>query len=411
MTAQNQITSAEIMERANAIQDQIVSWRRTIHKQPELSYTEVQTARLVQSVLNDLGIEAETGVAKTGVVGRIEGTGQTVGLRADMDALPIQEENGSEFDSERPGLMHACGHDAHTAMLLGAATVLKGFADEGRLPGSVRFLFQPSEENRDDENLSGGERMVKEGVMDEIDAVFGLHVDSRSTAGKIGTRAGGILAGGDSVKAVIRGAGGHGAAPHLANDPLVLAAHFLLAVQNIVSRRLDPLESGVVSLTMIQGGTAINVIPETVTIAGTMRSLNAETSQLLEDEMRRACKVVEALGGEVDLEIIKYYPPTVNDAAATQVVFDGVKRLLGDDQVHEPKPVMGGEDFSYMLREKPGCFFVLGVKGEDWDQQYPVHTSTFRIDESALPIGTAALVASAVEWMQQKGKASQNAQP
>ncbi len=407
MNQKNPITSEEILARATALQDQIVDWRRTIHKQPELSFTEIKTARLVQSVLNDLGIEAETGVAKTGVVGRVVGKndsgGPTVGLRADMDALPIQEENGTEFDSERPGLMHACGHDAHTAMLLGAATVLKGFADEGRLPGSIKLLFQPSEENRDDENLSGGERMVKEGVMDDIDAIFGLHVDSRSTVGKVGTRPGGFLAGGDSVKAVIRGKGGHGAAPHMANDPLVLAAHFLLAVQNIVSRRLDPLESGVVSLTTIHGGTAINVIPETVTIAGTMRSLTPEISQLLEDEMRRACKVVEALGGEVDLEIIKYYPPTVNDPEATEVAVHGLKKLLGNEQVHEPKPVMGGEDFSYMLREKPGCFFVLGVKGEDWDQDYPVHTSTFRIDETALPIGTAALVASAVEWMTQKG--------
>ena len=201
MNQKNPITSEEILARATALQDQIVDWRRTIHKQPELSFTEIKTARLVQSVLNDLGIEAETGVAKTGVVGRVvgknDGGGPTVGLRADMDALPIQEENGTEFDSERPGLMHARGHDAHTAMLLGAATVLKGFADEGRLHGSIKLLFQPSEENRDDENLSGGERMVKEGVMDDIDAIFGLHVDSRSTVGKVGTRAGGFLAGGD----------------------------------------------------------------------------------------------------------------------------------------------------------------------------------------------------------------------
>ncbi|MEM7284210.1 MAG: amidohydrolase, partial [Pseudomonadota bacterium] len=172
----NQITAEEIMTRATALQDQIVAWRRTIHQYPELSFTEVKTARLVQSVLHDLGIEAETGVAKTGVVGHIEGGGQAVGLRADMDALPITEENGTPFDSERPGLMHACGHDAHTAMVLGAASLLKGFADEGRLPGSVRLLFQPSEENRDDENLSGGERMAREGALKGLDAVFALHV-------------------------------------------------------------------------------------------------------------------------------------------------------------------------------------------------------------------------------------------
>ncbi|MGB0387018.1 MAG: M20 metallopeptidase family protein, partial [Ardenticatenaceae bacterium] len=234
MNTQNQITGAEIMARATAIQDKIVAWRRTIHKQPELSFTEVKTARLVQSVLHELGIEAETGGAKTGVVGHIEGVGQTVALRADMDALPIAEENGTDFDSQRPGLMHACGHDAHTAMLLGAATILKGFADEGRLPGSVRLLFQPSEENRDDENLSGGERMVREGVLNGVDAVFGLHVDPTALTGQVSTRSGGMLAAGDLVEVTIHGTGGHGARPHVANDPLVLQAHFLLAVQNIV---------------------------------------------------------------------------------------------------------------------------------------------------------------------------------
>ena len=391
------------MARATAMQDQIVSWRRTIHKQPELSFTEVKTARLVQSVLNELGIEAEAGIAKTGVVGRIEGVGQTVGLRADMDALPITEENGTEFDSERLGLMHACGHDAHTAMLLGAATVLKGFADEGRLPGGVRLLFQPSEENRDDENLSGGERMVREGVLDGVDAVFGLHVDPGTLAGKVSTRAGGLMAAGDMVEVTIHGTGGHGARPHVANDPLVLQAHFMLAVQNIVSRRLDPLETGVVSLATIHGGTAMNVIPETVKITGTMRSFTLETRKLLQNEMRRAAKVVEALGGKADVNIVEWYPATVNDDGATDVVFGALRDLLGDDQVYECSPRMAGEDFSYMLQQVPGCYMTLGVQGVDWERPYHVHTSTFRIDESALAIGTSSLVAAAVEWMQQKG--------
>jgi amidohydrolase len=404
MISQNRITGKEIMRKANALQDQIAIWRRTIHKQPELSYTETKTAHLVQSVLHELGIKAETGVAKTGVVGYIEGGGQSVGLRADMDALPIAEENGMEFDSERPGLMHACGHDAHTAMLLGAATILKGFADEERLPGAVRLLFQPSEENRDEENLSGGERMVREGVLNGLDAVFGLHVDPTTLAGRINTRSGSILAAGDSVEITIRGTGGHGAQPHVANDPLVLAAHFLLAVQNIVSRRLDPLEAGVVSLATIHGGTAVNVIPDTVKITGTMRSLTSQTRQLLQDEMRRACKVVEALGGKVDLNIIEGYPPTVNDKTATNVAMDGLGELLGDQQILEAKPSMASEDFSYMLHEVPGCFMGLGVQGADWGRPYHVHTSTFRIDESALPIGTASLVAVALEWMQQKGQ-------
>ena len=403
MNQKSPITPSEIMDRANAIQAKIVEWRRTIHMQPELSFTEVKTARLVQSVLQDLGIEAETGVAKTGVVGRIEGAGPTVGLRADMDALPIQEENGTEFDSQIPGLMHACGHDCHTAMLLGAATVLKSFADEGRLPGSVKLLFQPSEENRDDENLSGGERMVKEGVLDDVDAVFGMHVNPTGLAGTIHTRPGPIMAAGDMVEVTIRGKGGHGAAPHMANDPLVLQAHFMLAVQNIVSRRLDPLESGVISLAKIRGGEANNVIPESVTISGTMRSFTPETRKLLQAELRRAAQVVHALGGEAEVKIVEWYPPTINDAAATTAVFNATKKLLGDDQVSETKPRMAGEDFSYMLQEVPGCYMSLGVKGADWDRTHMVHTPTFRVDESALPIGTAAMVASAVEWMQQNG--------
>ena len=391
------------MAKATAMQDQIVAWRRTIHKHPELSFTEVKTARLVQSVLHGLGIEAETGVAKTGVVGHIGNGGQTVGLRADMDALPIQEENGTEFDSQRPGLMHACGHDCHTAMLLGAATILKGFADEGRLPGSVRLLFQPSEENRDDENLSGGERMVNEGALDGVDAVFGLHVNPTGLAGTINTRSGPIMAAGDMVEVTIRGKGGHGAAPHMANDPLVLAAHFLLAAQNIVSRRLDPIETGVVSLATIHGGEAMNVIPESVKITGTMRSFTLKTRKLLQTEIRRAAQVVDALGGQADVKIVEWYPSTVNNDAATAVVFDATRNLLGDDLVSETKPRMAGEDFSYMLQAVPGCFMSLGVMGADWDRPYMVHTPTFRVDESALPIGTASMVAAAVEWMQQMG--------
>ncbi|MEM6431597.1 MAG: amidohydrolase [Deinococcota bacterium] len=394
-------TPQDIMTKATALQDQLVTWRRTIHKQPEVSYTEVKTAALVTSVLQDLGITATTGVAKTGVVGNLTVDGPTVGLRADMDALPIQEENNTPFDSEVPGQMHACGHDAHTAILLGAATVLKGFADEGRLPGSVRFLFQPSEEARDNDNLSGGERMVNEGVLDGLDGVFGLHVDPRAQAGQIGTRAGALLAAGDGVRATIRGTGGHGAWPHFANDPLVLSAHFLLAAQNIVSRRLDPLESGVVSLATIHGGTAANVIPETVDITGTMRSFTPHTRKLLQDELRRASKVVDALGGSVDLTIIEGYPPTVNDETATKVAFNGLEKLLGEDRVFETEPLMAGEDFSYMLNQVPGCYLTLGVRGADWEQLYPLHTSTFRMDESALAVGTASLVSVALEWMTQ----------
>lgn len=404
MNETNPITHEEIMERAQALHEKIRDWRRTIHRHPELSYTEVKTARLVTGVLHDLGIEAETGVAKTGVVGRIEGRGgPVVGLRADMDALPIQEENGTEFDSERPGLMHACGHDSHTAMLLGAATVLKSFADEGRLQGEVRLLFQPSEENQDDEGKSGGRRMAEEGVLDELDAVFGLHVDVRNEVGTVGSRPGPMMAAADSFDLTIRGFGGHGARPHMANDPIVLAAHVIQAVQNIVSRRINPLDPAVISICTIHGGKAHNVIPATVQMGGTIRTMSEKTRKAMHEELRRACGVVEALGGSFDLEIGLGLPATVNDPEATELSLEALGQMLGEENAIVREQIMASEDFSYMLQKAPGCFLRLGVKNPGWDREYPVHTSTFRLDEDALPIGTAAMAAMAVKWMQEKG--------
>ena len=396
------ITSQEILQRAHAMHEQIRGWRRTIHRYPELSFNELNTARLVTGVLDGLGIEAEAGVAKTGVVGHIVGgSGPTVGLRADMDALPIQEENGNEYDSQRPGLMHACGHDAHTAMLMGAATLLKGFVDEGRLQGNVKLLFQPSEENRDAEGKSGGLRMVEEGALSDVDAVFGLHVDPLAFAGTIGTRPGPMMAAGDMFDLTIKGFGGHGARPHLANDPILLAAQVIQNLNYIVSRRIDPVAAGVVSVCTIHAGTASNVIPETVQLSGTIRSLTPEIRQELHAEVRRACSIVESLGGSFDLNIKWGYPATINDPAAANLAFDTLGNMLGQDNVFEQDLVMASEDFSFMLQQAPGCFLRLGVKNRTWDRTYPVHTSTFRMDEDALPIGAASLAAMAVRWMQE----------
>ena len=404
MPANQPITPEEIFARAKAIHEDIRTWRRTIHQHPELSFTEVQTARLVTSVLHDLGIEAETGVAKTGVVGHIEGAaGPTVGLRADMDALPIQEENGSEFDSQLSGLMHACGHDAHTAMLMGAATLLKGFADEGRLPGNVRLIFQPSEENRDAEGKSGGMRMVEEGALDNLDAVFGCHVDTRTVVGTIGTRPGPMMAAGDMFDLTITGFGGHGARPQLANDPILLASYVIQAVNHIVSRRIDPLEAGVISICIINAGTARNVIPESVKLAGTIRSMNPAIRQQLHEEMRKACAIVESLGGRYDLNILHGYPATVNHPEAADMALGVLNEMLGEGNAFVKEQIMASEDFSFMLQKAPGAFLRLGVKNPEWDREYPVHTSTFQMDEDALPVGAAALAACAVRWMQTKG--------
>ncbi len=398
------ITPQEILERAHQRHDQIRDWRRTIHRNPELSFTELKTARLVSGVLHELGIEAETGVANTGVVGHITGgSGPTIGLRADMDALPIQEANGTEFDSETPGLMHACGHDAHTAMLMGAASILQSFVAEGRLNGNVRLLFQPSEEAWDDEGKSGGRRMVEEGALDNLDAVFGVHVDPRTVTGTIGTRAGAMMAAADMFTVTIRGFGGHGARPHAANDPILLAAQVINTANHIVSRRINPLEGGVISICTIHAGVAKNVIPETVELGGTIRAMSPAVRETLHNELRRACATVEPLGATFELNIEHGYPPTVNDAGAVDLAFSTLGDMLGKDNVFVKDPIMASEDFSFMLQKAPGCFLRLGVSDPSWDRQYPVHTSTFRMDEDALPIGAASLAAMAVEWMQKNG--------
>ncbi|RME61709.1 MAG: amidohydrolase [Caldilineae bacterium] len=398
------ITGAELLTRARELHERIRGWRRTIHRHPELSFTEHHTAGLVNTVLTDLGIPTETEVAKTGVIGHIEGgPGPLVGLRADMDALPIQEENGTDFDSTRPGIMHACGHDAHTAMLLGAATILKELADAGRLPGRVRLLFQPSEEAQDEEGKSGGMRMVEEGALEGVDAVFGIHVDPTQDVGVVGTRSGPMLAAADKFEITIQGKGGHAARPQATIDPIVLAANAVQAIHQIVSRRLNPLEAGVITIGQIHGGTVNNVIPETVYLDGTIRTFTPESRRLLQEELRRACGVVTALGGHFELAIHEGYPPTVTDPEATQVMMEATADMLGPDKVVEAPPIMGAEDFSYMAQAAPGSFLRLGVHNPSWPQRHYVHTPTFRMDEDALPIGAASLAAAAIRWLETHG--------
>ena len=402
MSAQS-ITSQELMARANAIHERIRAWRREIHRYPELTFTEHRTAGLVNSVLVDLGIESETEVAKTGVVGHIRGhAGPTVGLRADMDALPIQEINGTEFDSTRPGIMHACGHDAHTAMVLGAATILKGLADEGRLPGTIRLLFQPSEEAQDAEGKSGGMRMVEEGALAGLDAVFGLHVDPFHPAGTVSTRPGPVMASADGFELTIHGSGGHAARPHLAIDPIALSAHVINAIQQVVSRRLNPLDPGLITIGTIHGGTASNVIPDTVTLTGTIRAFSQEGRATLLSELERACRIIEPLGGRAEYTMQPGYPPTVNSPEATAVMLAAATDLLGSDHVKEAPMGMGAEDFSFMAQVAPGNFLRIGTHNTAWDRHYPVHRADFRLDEDALPVGAAAMAAAALRWMQEK---------
>lgn len=396
------ITSAEILTRAQAMHDQVRAWRREIHRHPELSFQEHRTAGLVNSTLVDLGVKTETEVAKTGVVGHITGgSGPLIGLRADMDALPIQEINGTDFDSTNPGVMHACGHDSHTAMLLGAATILKGFADEGRLPGNVRLFFQPSEESQDEEGKSGGLRMVEEGVVAGVDALFGIHVAPGLPVGHVSARSGPQLAAADRFRVEVIGSGGHGAAPHQTNDPILLASYVINAIHHVIGRRINPQAAGVITIGRIQGGTADNIIPGSVTLSGTIRSMTEEVREQLQSELRRACSIVDGLGGRFELTLFPGYPPTICAEEAVDTMMAATKAVLGEEQVHVSEPIMAAEDFSYMLQQAPGCMIQLGVHNATWEEPvYPVHRADFRMDEDALPVGVASLVASAIQWMQ-----------
>jgi amidohydrolase len=288
-------------------------------------------------------------------------------------------------------------------MLLGAATLLQELANEKRLPGNIRLLFQPSEEAQDAEGKSGGMRMVEEGALQGLDAVFGLHVDSHRDVGYVATRPGPMMASADMFEVVVHGSGGHAARPQSAIDPIVLAAHVVQSIHQVVSRRLNPLEPGVITIGTIHGGTVNNVIPDTVTMTGTIRAFSAESRELLRSECRRACNVVEPLGGRVTFTLHPGYPPTVNSPEATNILQAAARDLLGAEYVQEAPMVMGAEDFSYMAQQAPGCFVRIGVHSPAWGEQYyPVHRADFRLDEEALPIGAAALAAAALRWMQEK---------
>jgi IAA-amino acid hydrolase len=392
-----------LLDRATAARDWMVAIRRDLHQYPELGYQEVRTSELIRRTLDELGIPYRHPVAETGVVATLgDGDGPCVALRADMDALPITEEAEVGFRSRNEGRMHACGHDCHTAMLLGAAKLLKEC--EVDLKGTVKLLFQPAEEGG-----AGGLRMCEEGALEEprVDRIFGLHVWPFLPTGSIGSRAGTFLAAAGMLRIEITGRGGHAAMPHLTIDPVTTAAKVVCELQTILSRELDPLESGVISITSIHAGEAFNVIPPSVLMTGTIRSLTRAGMEALQARVYEiTAHVAMANRCEATVEFPGHdYPATVNDSHCWDVAQALGRDLVGEAAVHELKPVMGGEDFAYYQERVPGVFVALGIRNETQDAVYSVHHPKFKVDEDALPLGAAMHVSYALRSLAELGGA------
>lgn len=391
-------TAIPMLERARDMQDTLIAWRRDIHMHPELSFQELRTARLVADTLREMGIEVETGVGKTGVVARIGEGRPAIGIRADMDALPLQEMNDVTYKSLTPGVMHACGHDAHTAILLGVARLLNNMPD--RPAGEIRLLFQPSEEDEDSDRKSGAVRMIEDGALEDLDAVIALHVNSGMPAGQIRVATGPNSASVDSFNATIIGEGCHGAYPHQGVDPIFILAQVINAINGIRARRINPVRPAVISIGAVHAGSANNVIPDEVQMNGTIRSYDDETREQLWKELEQAFSITRALGGDYKLEIIKSYPSQHNDAQVAQMIREIGVEMLGDDSLYPEEPGMGAEDFAYMTRKAPGAMFSLGAKFDEVNR--PHHSPIFDLDESSFAIGAAILTESACRLLKSK---------
>jgi hippurate hydrolase len=369
--------------------EKIIALRRDIHREPELGFDTEKTAEKVLAALEGLPLDVETGVAENGIVATLEGEGDgpTVALRADMDALPILEDTGLPFASETEGKMHACGHDGHTSMLVGAAHALSGRRDQ--LGGNVKFIFQPAEEGG-----GGGKVMVDEGVADGVSSIFALHLWPGLPFGKIATKAGPIMAAADAFEMEVKAAGSHGAMPHLGSDAISIAAQIVTALQTIVSREVDPVEPAVLTVGEIGAGTAFNVIPDKAHLGGTVRTLNADVREEMPRRMEELARgIAKGMRGDVDLDYTFSYPVTVNHEAVANLALDVAEDLFGGESVLElSSPSMGAEDFSYFLESLPGAFIWLGI-GEDASG---LHTPKFAFDEMILPRGSALLSALAI---------------
>ena len=389
-----------LMERARSLAPELVELRRDLHRHPELSFQEHRTAGLVADRMEALGLDTLRGVAKTGVVANIlNGPGPVVALRADMDALPIQELFEHDYGSRVAGVMHACGHDFHTAGLVGAARLLVAERDAGRLPhGTVRLLFQPSEEAPDDEGKSGATRMIEAGALDGVDAVVGLHVGGHLPSGKLFIAEGSIMAGSEEIRVEVRGRSAHAAHPEQGVDALVLAAQGVLASQQAVARTISPMDSGVVTFGTIHGGVANNVLADSVKLHGTLRYFRDEVRDQLASAVTQAFRGLEAQGAEVVVKIGPGYPPVVNDREVTEVVRRAAETLIGADAVLTMERWMAAEDFSFLARRAPGCFVLLGAA---LATPHEHHHPRFDVDDSVLPTSAGLMARAATALLEE----------
>lgn len=390
----------QLKQEAEALKGQLVAVRRDLHAHPELGFQEVRTAGVVASKLNELGYEVQTGVGKTGVVGLVEGakpgTGNTLMLRFDMDALPIKEEVDVPFKSQTDGVMHACGHDAHTSIGLGVAELLMKHRDQWS--GTAKFVFQPAEEG-----VGGAVAMIADGVLDlpKPDRVLSMHVWSMCEVGSIAMTDGPTMAAADGFVIKVRGRGTHGAAPHLGADPVVVAAQIVLALQTIVSRTVDPMDQAVVTVGYIRGGTAGNVVPDGVEMGGTTRAFKDELIVMMRERIKLIVEnTAMAFGMSAEVQFPQNFcPATVNDAAMAQVVRKTAQALVGTDHVASDLRTMGAEDASHFLKAFPGAYVFVGAGNQAKGINEPHHSPRFQIDEDALPIATALMTASAVRML------------
>ncbi|MFK4342537.1 MULTISPECIES: M20 family metallopeptidase [unclassified Paenibacillus] len=375
----------------------LIAWRRHLHQHPELSFEETNTSAFIADQLRSFGIEVRTNVGGNGVLGFLEGVqpGRTIAFRADFDALPIQDEKDVPYKSTVPGVMHACGHDGHTAALLGVARVLSH--NRETLKGKLVFIFQHAEEKPP----GGAKFMIEDGCLDGEEAVYGIHLASEIPLGKIGLKSGPAMAAVDAFTIQINGKGGHGARPHQTVDSIVIGSQIVNGLQQVVSRRVDPIESAVLTIGVFQAGTAFNVIADKAKIEGTVRTFNKEVRKEVENEIRSIVKgLTEAYHAGYEIDYLNGYPSLVNAEAETERVRELVGRLYGADAFLDLKPVMGAEDFAYYLEKRPGAFIHVGARNEDERTHYAHHHPHFDFDERALLVSGHIFLALALEYLQ-----------